>query len=291
MSFDQEKFSEITGKSHTEQAVWWLNGFWSDGGEKEAETLWTWVHLMIEIELGRPKMYGSRTQEIKEGCDLDEMKAHVFLEKLGETLTVRALRKKLSELDIDNNKKMSLSEYLLAYFKKTPKELILAPQGDSDPEKMKAAQEALKLANNSLQDALAGAEAATKAAQELKDAIAALEKEEKAFNDLKKKLEDTVADESLGVVKKNRAKNELAQLLATDPMPLRKAKLTQGAALKKAEKAKKKAEELLEKAKEAFKDAEEQLDAIKKAGGGVAQGQIWWMERELAERKKFMPKK
>jgi len=85
-------------------------------------------------------------------------------------------------------------------------------------------------------------------------------------------------------VKQGKAKNELAQLKGEDPLPLRKAKLTLSAALKRAEKATAAAEA-------AFAEAEAQLEAIKKAGGGVAQGRIWWMERELTEKKKYMPKK
>lgn len=46
---------------------------------------------------------------------------------------------------------------------------------------------------------------------------------------------------------------------------------------------------MLETAQQMFKEAEDQLEAVKNAGGGVAQGKIWWMERELAEKKKFMP--
>ena len=34
----------------------------------------------------------------KEGNGLDELKAHVFLEQVGETLTVRALREKLRKV-------------------------------------------------------------------------------------------------------------------------------------------------------------------------------------------------
>ena len=59
---------------------------------------------MQETETGQKKLYGKRKVEVKEGCDLDEHKAHVFLEKLGETLTVTALRKRLKELDVDMNK-------------------------------------------------------------------------------------------------------------------------------------------------------------------------------------------
>jgi len=49
---------------------------------------------------------------------------------------------------------------------------------------------------------------------------------------LKKKSEDT----NLGVVQRNKAKNELAQHLSEDPLPLRRAKLTTQAATKKQKK-------------------------------------------------------
>ena len=114
-----------------------------------------------------------------------------------------------------------------------------------------------------------------------------LEAEEKAFNDKLDALKAVA--ENGGGVKAMKAKNEIAQMLSEDPLPLRKARITQGAALKRAEKATKIANALLETAQQMFKEAEDQLEAVKNAGGGVAQGKIWWMERELAEKKKFMP--
>jgi len=106
-------------------------------------------------------------------------------------------------------------------------------------------------------------------------------------------------------MKKGTAKNELAQLESEDPLPLRKAKITQGAALKKAEKAAKvaadekdaadtaarNAAESKVAAEAAFAEAEKQLETLKRKGDGIAQGAIWWMERELLERRKYMPKK
>lgn len=81
------------------------------------------------------------------------------------------------------------------------------------------------------------AEAALKKAEnELKAAVEALEAEQKAFDDKKADLE---AKSELGGVKGMRAKNELAQMLSEDPLPLRRAKITQGAALKRAQKARK----------------------------------------------------
>jgi len=44
-------------------------------------------------------------------------------------------------------------------------------------------------------------------------------------------------DESIGLVTRNKAKAELAQHLSSDPLPLRRAKITQEAAVKKADRA------------------------------------------------------
>jgi len=117
---------------------------------------------------------------------------------------------------------------------------------------------------------------------------------------LKKKSEDT----NLGVVQRNKAKNELAQHLAEDPLPLRRAKLTTEAATKKAEKARKVAEEAAEEAEKARLEAEEKLreceakfdeaqrflEEIRSRPGG-GQGALWWIDRELKEARKYMPKR
>jgi len=117
-----------------------------------------------------------------------------------------------------------------------------------------------------------------------------------------------------GVVQQNKAKNELAQHLAEDPLPLRRAKITLEAALKKAEKArapfeaatkvaeaaraeaeaaarrsenaKMAAEEALAEAQRRLEEAEAYLEEVK---ARLPKGQIWWLERELHEQKKFLP--
>lgn len=63
-----------------------------------------------------------------------------------------------------------------------------------------------------------------------------------------KAVADKIADlqkksEEGGVVSRNKAKAELEQLKAEDPLPLQRAKLNQGAAVRKSEKARKAAEE------------------------------------------------
>jgi len=317
-----EDFQKITGMTHTEQGIWWLNGFWKEKGcgQDYAEQMWKEVHLAIELEAGKPKMYGIKVWEVKEGCDLDELKAHHFLEKLGGTMTVVELRKKLALLDIDKNNKMAMSEYLLGKFQKKPEELISAPQGgQAEASKLEAAKRAVADAAAALGQAVAREEASQKAAkdaekalwaseaakEELAAAVAELESQEKALADKKAGYQSKIDDPNLSAMKKGTAKNELAQLESEDPLPLRKAKITQGAALKKAERAAKVAaedKELADKAsvaaseakavaEAAFAEAEKQLETLKRKGDGIAQGAVWWMERELTERRKYMPKK
>ena len=36
----QAKFLELTRKKYVEQAIWFLNGFWNEGAENEAENIW-----------------------------------------------------------------------------------------------------------------------------------------------------------------------------------------------------------------------------------------------------------
>jgi len=327
MSWKSE-FAELTAKTHTEQGIWWLNGFWKAGAEDYKEDIWTVVHQFIECQIDGPVLYGSKKQEYKEEADLDEFKSHRILEIMGETLTVVALRKRLKELDIDNNNRMAISEYLLDKYKKTPEELVNAPQGDLDPAKLAAAQAACDAAGDALAAAQADAQAAAaakKAAEvalevaqaaeaevraaeaELQAAIAEITRleEEKAEKIAKCQA---IIDSDAGAVKKGRAVQEKEQTLAEDPLPLRKAKITQQAALRKVEKARKLAEEETAKsaaAAEAAAAAKEEADRSEKAAeqalqealaaleelkkkGGTPMGKIWWMERVLAEKKKFM---
>lgn len=364
-------FSELTAKTHTEQGIWWLNGFWDDGAEAYAEDIWKTVHAFIELDIGRPLLYGGRMPPYTEGCDLDEMNSHMILEKLGQTMTVLALRKRLKELDIDNNKRMAISEFLLDHYKKVPEVLVKSPQGTVDPAELNAAQQACEDAGNAMSQAAADADAAAEALSASKKAAAdAAETEEEAvaaadaaasalqqsesaeatvraaeaelqaaideITALEQANADKIAkcqaviDSDASVVKKGRAKQDMEAVLAEDPLPLRKAKITQGAALKKVTKARKIAEQETAKsaaakrasddaaaaaaaakvaaeeaavaaaeaktqadaakvaAEEALAAAEQALQDLRSKGTGNPMGRLWWMERVLAEKKKFM---
>jgi len=82
-----------------------------------------------------------------------------------------------------------------------------------------------------------------KSQEELEAALAEVKRQEDAYNQKAQVLKQRSEDESVGVVSRNKAKNELAQHLAEDPLPLRQAKLTSEAAVRKAEKATKAAVE------------------------------------------------
>jgi len=126
------------------------------------------------------------------------------------------------------------------------------------------------------------------------------------------------SESSDSLVARNKAKQELAQIKQENPLPLRKAKITAEAALRKVEKQRKEAEaatilvaegaKILEEAKIAavratrevekaveeteqkFREAEAYFEEVKRKGG-VAKGALWWIERELKEAKKYLPQR
>jgi len=89
----------------------------------------------------------------------------------------------------------------------------------------------------------------------------------------------------------------LAQHLASDPLPLRKAKITQEAAVKKAKRAVKAAAEASAAAEAALDDCQKKFEEAEaylievKSKPGSAQGQLFWIERELKEAKFYLPEK
>ena len=228
-----------------------------------------------------------------------------------------------------------------------------------------AAKEAAAKAKATAEAAKKAAEAAWFAEQENKKALDELRSQEAAFEAKKAELTKIKTDESIGVVKRNKAANELDQLMAEDPLPLRKAKINQQATVKKSERARAAADEAKAKAEsdaaaaeaaakkaeaaereaiaaqhvaedaqraaeaaqreaeaaqaaaetaqaaaeaaqaaaeaaeqaaqESVKEAEakfqEALDFLEaeKKKGGIARGDIWWMEREIKEKRKYLP--
>jgi len=288
---DLDKLHELCQKTYKQQAIWFLNAFW-DTKESEAEKLWDYVQKLNELDL----------EHHEEGCALDEMKAHVFLEKFDETLTVREMRAKLRSTgaigETERPKVVPLTHYLLYKYDVEWHKLVDETRQGSNKEEMEKAEKMLaevqaafreseakasvarqklleaQSAENAAKDREAAAKASEQAAkqreaeakeaaeqakkteaqanqdaaaakereaeakaaqQELEAALQELHAQEKAYNDKKAELQKK--SEEGGVVSRNKAANELAQLLAEDPLPLRRAKITQEAAVKKAERA------------------------------------------------------
>lgn len=269
-----DKLKNLSAQTYKQQAIFFLNSTWDHLGEKESENVWSYVSDMVELD----------EKNGKEGCELEELIAHRFLERRGETLTVREMREVLREIDIDTNKNVSLSEYLIFRYK-----LDWHPYVNNslaDPEELREAQRLLDAAQARMKEAVAVADAARAAEAEVRATLAELEAQQKAYDDRTEELKQK--SETGGLVARNRAKNELEQHLASDPTPLARAKINQGAAVRKAEKARKAVEPAEEAAIAAYNEADAYLKEVASRTGS-AQGGVWWLQRELHESKKFLP--
>jgi len=304
-SNDNEKLLSLCSKTYKEQAVWFLNAYW-DQFQSEGESIWGFVlkHTSLDLQNGAG------------GAGLDELNAHRFLESIHETHTVIALRETLRATGAisasDRPKTVPITHYLLFRFKVNWHQLVNT-KGDNSAE-IAEAQRLLDgvtkaFAESERQAHLARVaenearvqEAPFKAAQEeLEAAVADVKRQEDERNNKTTELQRKSSEGS--VVQQNKAKAELAQHLAEDPLPLRKAKITLEAARKKAEKARapfeaatKAAEAARDKAEEALADAQRRVEEAEaylaevKAKPGSPHGAIWWIERELQEQKKYLP--
>merc|ERR1712100_679316 len=277
---DLDKFHDICNKPYKEQGVWFLNCFWEEFAEKEAETVWNYVITNSELDL----------ENHEEGCALDEMKAHVFLEKFNETLTVREMRAKLRSTgaigESERPKNVPLTHFLLYKYNADWRTLIdETRQGDNKEELEKAesmlaevlaafkeseakaaeARNALNAAvsaENSAKEKEAEAQAVSRENEAVASENAAVQRENeaKASEEKAKQRESEAKDfaaksaEKESIAKKDAdaakereaeaksAQEELEAALAAlkaeeDPLPLRRAKITAEAAVKRSEKA------------------------------------------------------
>jgi len=285
-------FHKLTRMKYSEQAKWYLNGFWESGGEKEAENVWNFTQGFIKFD-----------EKKAAGNELDEFWSHKFLESIGETLTIVELREKLKKIDMDKNGRIGLLEFLAFFFEKSVKQVVDAPQGANAAEvraaseKFEAVQNALIEVQAALEKTKVAEDTVKKAEAELKTAVEELHKQEEAYKTQVTTLETKSNDDNASTVSKSKAAAELAQLKNEDPLPLRKAKISQEAGLRKVERERKALEVAranLEKqvadTEKAVAEAEEYLEQLKRQPANPF-GAIWWMERELKEAQKYLPKK
>merc|ERR1712232_387411 len=197
---DLDKLHEVCNKTYKEQAVWFLNCFWEDFAEKEAETLWKYVEKNAELDL----------ENHGEGCALDEMKAHVFLEKFDETLTVREMRAKLRSTgaigESERPKNVPLTHYLLYKYNADWRILIdEARQGDNK-EEMEKAEAMLTEVTAAFKESEARAA----------EARSALNASFSAANAAKAREAEAVESENQAIARENEAKASEAQAIARE---------------------------------------------------------------------------
>ena len=126
-----DRFEALTAMSVEEQAEQFLMQFVMEFRGRFDE--------ITNLALDFKTMAGSRSKG-KVVQELDEFQCHQFLEKRGETLTVRDMRDKLREIDIDSNGSVALIEYLLFKYDKTLDDMFSESADGVDPELLKMLQ-------------------------------------------------------------------------------------------------------------------------------------------------------
>jgi len=319
---DNEKLNALIARTYKEQSIWFLNAFWETFASNEAERIWNYVKKCNSLDL----------EKHDEGCGLDEVRAHKFLEEFGETLTVMALREKLRQTGAisasDRPKLVPIIHYLLFRYNVDWRALVNT-SGDNS-EEIAEAQRLLDLVFASFQESDRQAKLARDAENEARREEEAARKQEAPFKAAQEEVDKALAEvksqedarnsktESLkkqseegGVVQQNKAKALLAAHLQEDPLPLRKAKVTLEASLKKAEKARapfeaatkvaeaarhraeearERADDAVEASRKKVQEAEDYMEEVKRKPG-TPHGAIWWLERQLQEQKSFLPER
>jgi len=46
----KDKFYELTHMSYVNQAKWFLNGFWKENAEQDAESIWAYTQKFMELD-------------------------------------------------------------------------------------------------------------------------------------------------------------------------------------------------------------------------------------------------
>uniref|UniRef100_A0A6B2L8A8 Calcium-regulated actin-bundling protein C-terminal domain-containing protein n=1 Tax=Arcella intermedia TaxID=1963864 RepID=A0A6B2L8A8_9EUKA len=303
-----------------------MNAFWKEVGSG-AEKVWAFWTKIKELDQQQFNAIpaAKRPEKYTEGNALDEFWSHKYLESQGKTLSVVEFRQEFKKIDANSDKNMGLLEFLIWEYKFTVDELMKRPQGGESGEvlkaqamlaevetRFKAAQAALDQASvteakakSTKEQAVKSADEATKtaasaaaAAAEQQAAVDALKAQEDAHA---AKTAELTAKAEAGGVSGMKAKNELAQHLAEDPLPLRKAKITATAAAKKTEKAKQSADGAAQAAAEAKGKADaaaasaesdrlsaEKAAAQAKADQEAAEAAVQEGQRKLEEAEAFL---
>jgi len=274
---DFEKLKDLASRPYKAQVIWFLNAYWDDFASKDAELMWGYVQKLAKEDLQKGQEGNEIDEFImhkfleffKETLTVREMR-----DNLKETGAIKVTPKLVPiihyiifKYKIDwkqlvnasqggNQKEIEEASRLLDEVQKAFK--VCAEKSDFAKAALKEAEsreatakkeeaiakqreaEAKSTEETSKQreaDAKQKDIEAKAAQEELQAALADLKSQEDARNKRTEELTKGSEDETTGVVTRNKLKAELAQHLAQDPLPLRKAKITQEAAVKKADKA------------------------------------------------------
>jgi len=146
------QLGHVNNLKYKEQAIWFLNAFWIQGPKfgsnpELAEEVWKFHKTCVELDKDRKE----------EGNELNEFDAHRLIEKCDSALTVQEMRRVLKEIDVDFNKMVSLTEFMIYKFGVDWHVLVNAPQG-CDMGAINQAQAGLDNANRLLKAAIDAAE-------------------------------------------------------------------------------------------------------------------------------------
>merc|ERR1712063_135174 len=265
---DLDKLHDICGKTYKEQGIWFLNCFWEQFAEKEAELVWQYVLKNAELD--------SDNHEL--GVALDEMKAHVFLEKFDETLTVREMREKLRSTgaigESERPKNVPLTHYLLYKYNVNWHELVDESRQGDNKEEMEKAERMLQEVQAAFRESEARAGEARAAMVEAQNAENAATARENEAKDREAEAKQREAD---AVARENEAKQREAEAVQRD----NEAKASAENARQKEASAKASADQARQQEAVATKDA----DAAK-AAEAEAQAAQRELEEALAELKR-----
>lgn len=363
---DHLSFDQICTLPFREQAVWVLNGFWAEL-QGEAEVIWGNVELFAALDLKSSSPRGADgchldqvlaakfLEESDQTMTARERKAAIreidvnndgqmaCVEYLLYTYT-RAIQSAEAVVAAKQGQAQEVAACQAIIDRVTAMlpevEAKLAGQRAAKAEVI-AALTAVKTAQAEAKAALAeqerteaeltaAAKVAELAKEELAKAVAALEAEEAALAAELARLELLAVDQTVGPVKRGMAANKLAALKDEDPLPLRRAKLTAEAALRKVQKkealakaaaaeaaeatlrCKAKCDELaqkeaelearklaLEEAVRALEQSYAELSARMSDAQAALEdlkkgtnglGAVWWMERELYRADEALPR-
>ena len=263
------------------QAKCFLNAFWTEKFTDDLslrEKIWKETQGIIQID---PKG--------KEGYEINEVKARLFIEKFSGGSTWISFRDVMRKIDKDFNNKMSLTEYFIFHYKLDWQELVEREHQDkevqttsnktpsSEPSRwhilMYAAMQNAKkgMIEEEVRAGLAliekeeakKVETVKKAAEEeVRAGLALIEKEEAKKVERILKYKKIVDDPSTSTVKKGKAFQQMKREEGEDLLLLRKAKIEHQTKVRKAKKALKIA---AKRVKKATAEAEKAAAAAKQA--------------------------